>query len=93
MDASASYRFAAPTIVGGAVLLHSFVVHETKPAGGVFPGAAGNAANLHAANDNASPLACPYKALGNSMAVPVMHWIGERIAKVEALTDSLEQAA
>ena len=27
-----------------------------------------------------------YKALGNSMAVPVMRWIGERIAKVEALT-------
>lgn len=31
---------------------------------------------------------CPdgprYKALGNSMAVPVMRWIGERIAKVEA---------
>lgn len=32
---------------------------------------------------------CPdgprYKALGNSMAVPVMRWIGERIAKVEAV--------
>jgi DNA (cytosine-5)-methyltransferase 1 len=31
---------------------------------------------------------CPdgprYKALGNSMAVPVMHWIGKRIAEVEA---------
>jgi DNA (cytosine-5)-methyltransferase 1 len=26
-----------------------------------------------------------YKALGNSMAVPVMHWIGSRIAQVEAL--------
>lgn len=26
-----------------------------------------------------------YKALGNSMAVPVMRWIGERIAKVEQL--------
>jgi DNA (cytosine-5)-methyltransferase 1 len=26
-----------------------------------------------------------YKALGNSMAVPVMRWIGERIQKVEAL--------
>ena len=25
-----------------------------------------------------------YKALGNSMAVPVMRWIGERIAKVDA---------
>jgi DNA (cytosine-5)-methyltransferase 1 len=26
-----------------------------------------------------------YKALGNSMAVPVMHWIGERIAAVDAI--------
>ncbi len=26
-----------------------------------------------------------YKALGNSMAVPVMRWIGERIAQVDAL--------
>jgi DNA (cytosine-5)-methyltransferase 1 len=26
-----------------------------------------------------------YKALGNSMAVPVMRWIGERIAAVEAI--------
>jgi len=26
-----------------------------------------------------------YKALGNSMAVPVMQWIGERIAMVGAL--------
>jgi len=43
---------------------------------------------------------CPdgprYRALGNSMAVPVMRWIGERIAQVEAITDSersLEMAA
>jgi DNA (cytosine-5)-methyltransferase 1 len=27
-----------------------------------------------------------YKALGNSMAVPCMHWIGKRIAQVEAVT-------
>lgn len=27
-----------------------------------------------------------YKALGNSMAVPVMRWIGQRIAKMEALS-------
>jgi DNA (cytosine-5)-methyltransferase 1 len=27
-----------------------------------------------------------YKALGNSMAVPCMRWIGERIAAVEAMT-------
>lgn len=28
-----------------------------------------------------------YKALGNSMAVPVMRWIGERIQAVDAMTD------
>ncbi|WP_065493994.1 DNA cytosine methyltransferase [Burkholderia sp. CCA53] len=28
-----------------------------------------------------------YKALGNSMAVPVMHWIGKRIELVESLTN------
>jgi DNA (cytosine-5)-methyltransferase 1 len=27
-----------------------------------------------------------YKAMGNSMAVPVMRWIGERIQKVEDIT-------
>jgi len=26
-----------------------------------------------------------YKALGNSMAVPVMRWIGKRIAQVEGV--------
>jgi len=34
--------------------------------------------------------ACPdgprYKALGNSMAVPVMRWIGERIAQVDQIS-------
>lgn len=29
-----------------------------------------------------------YKALGNSMAVPVMAWIGQRIAQVDALTEA-----
>ncbi|MBR7747434.1 DNA cytosine methyltransferase [Undibacterium baiyunense] len=29
-----------------------------------------------------------YKALGNSMAVPVMHWIGDRIAQVEQISDA-----
>lgn len=34
-----------------------------------------------------------YKALGNSMAVPVMAWIGERIAAVEAIAEIEEVAA
>jgi len=38
---------------------------------------------------NKSAEKCPdgprYKALGNSMAVPVMRWIGERIQQVEEM--------
>jgi len=34
-----------------------------------------------------------YKALGNSMAVPVMAWIGERIAIVERLTAAITDGA
>lgn len=34
-----------------------------------------------------------YKALGNSMAVPVMAWIGRRIQAVEDLNLQLERAA
>jgi len=33
-----------------------------------------------------------YKCLGNSMAVPVMAWIGQRIAAVDALADDLRAA-
>jgi DNA (cytosine-5)-methyltransferase 1 len=33
-----------------------------------------------------------YKALGNSMAVPVMRWIGERIEQVEALSEQRRAA-
>ena len=31
-----------------------------------------------------------YKALGNSMAVPVMHWIGQRIQEVQDILDTRE---
>lgn len=34
-----------------------------------------------------------YKALGNSMAVPVMAWIGRRIADLEAMSAEPEQQA
>lgn len=34
-----------------------------------------------------------YKALGNSMAVNVMAWIGQRIASVNAIADAQERAA
>ena len=41
--------------------------------------------NIPWRNKDESPDGPRYKALGNSMAVPVMRWIGERINKVEAL--------
>ena len=34
-----------------------------------------------------------YKALGSSMAAPVMRWIGERISRVDALAVGMERAA
>ena len=33
-----------------------------------------------------------YKALGNSVAVPVMHWIGKRIQQVEDIVNKNEVA-
>ncbi len=34
-----------------------------------------------------------YKALGNSMAVPVMRWIGERMQMVQGLMDEMNKGA
>lgn len=35
-----------------------------------------------------TPDSARYKALGNSMAVPVMRWIGERIERAEKCTST-----
>lgn len=43
-----------------------------------------NYTNIPWRKKDESPDGPRYKALGNSMAVPVMRWIGERIAKVDA---------
>jgi len=46
---------------------------------------------------NKTPENCPdgprYKAIGNSMAVPVMRWIGERIQKVNEMQEREELSA
>ena len=39
----------------------------------------------------ATPDGPRYKALGNSMAVPVMHWIGKRIQEVDAICQTQKQ--
>jgi site-specific DNA-cytosine methylase len=44
-----------------------------------------NYTNIPWRKSTESPDGPRYKAMGNSMAVPVMRWIGERIAAVEAL--------
>jgi DNA (cytosine-5)-methyltransferase 1 len=44
-----------------------------------------NYTNIPWRKKSESPDGPRYKAMGNSMAVPVMRWIGERIAAVEAL--------
>ena len=44
-----------------------------------------NYTNIPWRNKSDSPDGPRYKAMGNSMAVPVMRWIGERIAAVDAL--------
>lgn len=40
--------------------------------------------------DESTPDTPRYKALGNSMAVPCMRWIGERIQMVDEALDGLE---
>jgi DNA (cytosine-5)-methyltransferase 1 len=44
-----------------------------------------NYTNIPWRNKSESPDGPRYKALGNSMAVPVMRWIGQRIKQVEEL--------
>lgn len=38
-----------------------------------------------------APDTARYKALGNSMAVPVMRWIGERIQAVDGILEALRK--
>ena len=52
----------------------------------------GNPAPSREAGKRPAPDGPRYKALGNSMAVPVMAWIGRRIEAVEALTAERQAA-
>jgi DNA (cytosine-5)-methyltransferase 1 len=45
-----------------------------------------NHTNIPWRKKNESPDGPRYKAMGNSMAVPVMHWIGQQIQQVEELS-------
>lgn len=39
-------------------------------------------------NGKPAPDSLRYKAIGNSMAVPVMRWIGERLEMVDSMLDT-----
>ncbi len=52
-----------------------------------------NFTNVPWGKKDAAPDGPRYKALGNSMAVNVMRWIGQRIEAVESILQSMERAA
>ena len=86
-----SNLLSAPAIIGRAVSLYALVVHEAKPMCGVLARAAIYGACIHAYNvGNSTPR---YKALGNSWAVPVARWVGERIQAVENVQAELLPSA
>lgn len=100
MGAGAADNFAAPSVFSRTVPLDAFVVHQAHAMRGVLPSAPFNRADAvefrrgHLiVSTNAFPRTIPYKALGNSMAVNCMRWLGTRIALVEAELSSIGRAA
>lgn len=98
--ARAANYLSAPTILGRSVFLDPFVVHQAKTIRGVLSTATGNAANLvenWRRHSNPASLWLPKryhdKALGNSMAIPPMRWIGERIQSVDELLATMTKCS
>jgi DNA (cytosine-5)-methyltransferase 1 len=69
------------TVMTPAMQVRRLLPEECEKLQGFLPGYT----NIPWRGKPESPDGPRYKALGNSMAVPVMSWIGERINKVEAL--------
>lgn len=66
---------------GGLGLVQSMAVRRLTPVEcEALQGFPKNYTNIPWRKKEESPDGPRYKALGNSMAVPVMHWIGKRIA-------------
>lgn len=89
--ASAANHLAAPAVLGRTVFLDSLVVHKAKAICSMFPTATINAANLvknwrrHVIPVSLwLPKLYHDKALGNSMCVNVMAFIGRRIQQETA---------
>ncbi len=98
-----TYYGTSPSVFRRAMPLDALVMHEAVVVRCVLPFAPIDRAELvelrrgHSdspvgVGDRSLTIA-RYKALGNSMAVPVMAWIGERIADVEAIAATGEAAA
>lgn len=80
VEALSAHNLAAPAVLWASVSLHAFVVHQAQPVRCVLSTTTFDGANLHG-NPYLWIANCMYyKALGNSWAVPVVRWIGERIA-------------
>jgi len=69
------------TVMTPAMQVRRLLPEECEKLQGFLPGYT----NIPWRGKPESPDGPRYKALGNSMAVPVMRWIGERINKVETL--------
>lgn len=69
------------TVMTTAMQVRRLLPEECEKLQGFLPGYT----NIPWRGKPESPDGPRYKALGNSMAVPVMRWIGERINEVEAL--------
>ena len=98
--ASPADCLASPCVIDGPVLFLPLVVHQAQSASGMPSSAAFYVADLikfWGCHINSLPFICfpklytRYKALGNSMAVPVMRFIGQRIADV--LNAQMEKVA
>jgi DNA (cytosine-5)-methyltransferase 1 len=71
---------------GGLGLVQSMAVRRLTPIEcEALQGFPKNYTNIPWRKKSESPDGPRYKALGNSMAAPVMHWIGKRIQMVEDL--------
>lgn len=83
--AGAANDAAGPSVLRGTVPHLALVVHQAKPVGGVSSAASIDGAGAIGSLGCHAGSISRYKALGNSMAVPVMAWIGRRIDLVESL--------
>lgn len=79
---------SSPSVLSGSVTLDPLVVHKAEPMSSVLLFTPFNRACFHALNVRKN--GPRYKALGNSWAVPVVRWIGERI---ELVNETQQQRA